>query len=81
MKFIESVLSAAKATPSSANEAVTDPAQLDDGIDMARPEPTSLIDGLDPWLHPTKGWRRLARPRGTNKRRVLSAEGRIALGL
>jgi hypothetical protein len=36
------------------------------------PEKPSLIGGLDPWLHPTKGWRKFARPRGTNKRRVLS---------
>jgi hypothetical protein len=45
----------------------------------AEPKKPSLISGLDPWLHPTKGWRKFARPRGTNRRRRLSDEARAML--
>lgn len=35
------------------------------------------VSGIHPWLHPTKGWRDFARPRGTNKRRKLIRQGEL----
>lgn len=57
-------------------------AELDGGVNEevpARLTQANLLGGLDPILHPRKGWRRGARPRGTNKRRVLSPAMKASL--